>query len=301
MAQTQPGAPAAAAAGVPGLSGLSGASGSRMVSIAFVGVTIMLIIGVIAYIIYRFMNRDMTSFTLVSGARKLTEQGTPLTVDNSRMPVTMNGQEYGFSFWMYLSDYKITSVPKLLFVRGMQQDNTPLGGNPIVFLDQATNKLYVSISTNQLATYKQANNGALPTLPQIATRSRNLMGSYVTSVIEYVPLQRWVHIAFTVQDRMLSVFMDGDLYTVESVADEVDMSTGQRPIFSSTSGNVKVGSLGDATAPTSGYLGRLEFFNYGLTQRDVKNMYKKGPKGSAALGALGMSEYGVRSPVYRKE
>jgi hypothetical protein len=266
-----------------------------MVSIVFVVITLLLIASVIGFTAYRLIRRDLSSYYLVPDARKLFEENNPLRIDSAKLPTTVNGQEYTFSFWLYLSDFKPTSAHKLVFVRGARQTNGPLGGNPLVFMDASTNKLYIALSTNRLS----LTSGSLPTLEQISRRAPEAKDTYVTAVVEYVPLQRWVNVAFVVKDRLLTVYVDGDMYTVESVADDVDLTSGARPILSTTQGDVVVGSMGSDTAAVAGYIGKLQFFNYGLTANDLRNVYHSGPRGSAVLSSLGMSEYALRTPIYR--
>lgn len=265
---------------------------SEVVMMICVILTLLLIVAVITYLVYRFVRKDLTGVVLVKDTRRLFNQSSPLYIDSTKLPVTANGQQFSFSFWVYISSFQVTTNHKLLFTRGSR---TALQGcNPIVFMDATTNKLYISLSTNRVKASADD-----VTLQQIATGT--LGDKYLTGVVEYVPLQRWVHLAFTVKDRILTLFMDGELYTVESVTDtSINSMLGapNRPVIGALSGDVAIGSWG-RSSPMNAYLGRFSFYNYALTQKEVERIYNTGPRGSNVLGAIGLDEYGVRSPVYR--
>ena len=279
----QPQASASIAPGVQAGPGL-GVTSAKIAPI-LVGVALLAIVAVLAYLAYRFIRRDLDSYTLVKGTQKLYGLQQAITVDSSVLPATINGQEYSYSFWLYLADFKADTKHKLVFRRGDAS-----GRNPVVFLDKNTNKLYLGLRTNQATT-----DMSLEDIADCGTDD----DEYLTVQVDYIPLQRWVHIAFVVQDQMVSVFVDGDLYTVASVADK---ATDNRPILSPTHGDVQIGvadQSSDIRPVADGYIGKFAFFNYGLVHADVRRLYAQGPRGSTVLGALGLSEYGVRSPVYR--
>lgn len=268
--------------------------GKTNVLLTFTILTLIVIVLVIAYIVWRLVRRDLAMLMLVKSPRKLFNQPTPLTIEGSKMPVTLAGREFGFSMWIYLSDFKVTTQHKLLFMRATTNGSVR-GANPIVFLDGSTNRLYVSIATNV------SRNDADMRDVLDAQKSK-----YVTATVEYLPLQRWVHIAFTVKQQLLSVFMDGDLYTVENVGDSHGSSSSgkhksPRPIFAGAKGDLQVGPVGPDTASTTGYIARLAFYNYAPPQRDISASYSQGPSPKNVLSALGLDEYGIRSPVYKVE
>ena len=268
----------------------TGRSTSEVVMIICVVVTLLLIAAVITYLVYRFIRKDLSGIVLIKDTRRLFNQSSPLYIDSSKLPVTTNGQQFSFSFWIYITNFQSSDNPKLLFTRGSR---TALSGcNPIVFMDATTNKLYISLATNRVGPTQNVK------LQDLASGA--LTDKFVTGAVEYVPLQRWVHVAFTVQDRLLTIFVDGEVYTVESVADNTAINmVGNRPIINSLAGDMTIGAWGGISSALEAYLGRFSFYNYAISQNDVQRIYNTGPRGSNVLGALGLSEYGVRSPVYR--
>ena len=277
--------------------GLEGGPGMTTI---FVAITLALIVAVLVYLGTKFLRRNLDSTAIVPNTRKLFDQSDALVVDASKLPVTVNGQEYAVSFWMYLPDYQNTTRHKLVFRRTSDAGKI---GELVVFMDKTTNKMYLACATSNRGSGTGASSDTFASdaalLDKVATKATVPASAWVTATIDYVPLQRWVHVACVVQDSLLSVFVDGDLYTVESLSDVADANG--RPRFAGLQGDMRVGELPGVafSDPLKGYVGRMLFFNYALTQRDVQRMYNSGPRGSSALGALGMADYGVRSPIYR--
>ena len=262
----------------------------------FVILTIMLIVIIIAYIVWKLNRSDLSATTLVSVPTKLSGKVyDPIAA--SKLPVMNVGQEFSFSFWLYLADFQVTAVHKLVFMRNLASST---GSNmfktmsPVVMIDKATNKMYICLLTNKT--------------PPVAPHSLDdiLMAtganqSFLVAAIDYVPMQRWVNITFTTDTNLLSVFLDGSLYTVQSLYDMAAGSTpATTPLFAACSGDVRVASFDDTSAPVSGFISNLMFYNYSLTASDSKSIYNRGPDtGFSLLRMLGVPMYGVRSPIYR--
>jgi hypothetical protein len=268
--------------------GASGGGGSStsIALVLFVVLALFVLVVVIVYIVYRMRRGDLQSVDLVKQPIKLYNMPSTTNVPSSRIPLTLNGQEFTFSFWLYLVEFQPTSEHKLLFMRGGNGSDV-LSATPIVFLDARTNRLHISIKSNQ--------SPGVATLPAVLERDTS---RYVSASVDYVPLQRWVNVALVVQDNLLTVYLDGDMYTVENVFDLAPSSANVRPIFAGTSGDVTVGAV-PGTAPTKGFLGKLQFFNHALMVQDVKSLYAQGPVPASLMSAIGLAAYGVRSPVYR--
>jgi hypothetical protein len=161
--------------------------------------------------------------------------------------------------------------------------------------------MYIAIKTNRSTSVSTMDN----------VLSKNSM--YAVSVVDYVPLQRWVNIAFSIQDAILTVFLDGDIYSVRSITDVQNMD----PVNTTVSANTTTGSasavngrsfysssvgdmyIGDTKALVKGFISRVQYFNYALTQKDIQNVYASGPVKKSLLSFIGLTEYGVRSPVYK--
>lgn len=265
--------------------------GGRANIIAFVLLALVVLIIIIVYIVYKIRHRNLQSVIIVRGSQRLYDMEENIVFEKSKISPTTNGQEYTYSFWIYLRDYDETSqTHRPLFMRS--NDNSYSGANPVVFLDGRTNRLYFSARTNQ-------------SVEQISSLDEFLPGNdsgYLTAVVEYIPMQRWVNIITVVQDNLMTIYLDGSMYTVKNVHDMWDeSSSSKRPVLSGTSGDIYVGPRNSSETETNGYISYLRFYNYALMQDDVQSLYMDGPNPSNLLGSLGVPSYGVRSPIYRLE
>lgn len=281
--------------GTSSLAKLAGSALSRLDASSIVVFSVACVVSifvVIAFIVWRIRRNSLKSVTLVGYPVRLSG-ASQVTIDQNKIPPTLNGQEYTYSFWLYLADYNtVTTPPKILFGRGSEESGKDGGGkgrSPLVYMDSTTNKMYLSV----LLSGGAGQSVALAGVPSSQY--------YVTATVDYVPLQRWVHVALVVQDNLISVYVDGDLYTVKNASDQNPSSSGASPlpaIFGPTAGGVTVGSSVGGVNPNA-FMSQLQVFNYGMTQRDIKLRYAGGPSTPSALGALGIPGYGIRSPVYR--
>lgn len=256
------------------------------------------IILIVVYIVNLIRKSSMKQVQLLNKIIALdNRQIVPYTIPASTMDVTLRGQEFSYSFWVYLSPhYDATANHKLLFARGNpESEYTTFAAtaNPIIFMHKSTNVMYFAMSTTEV---KDNSN----TLQSIVQRNANgqFTSKYLVSHIDYVPLQRWVHVVMAVRDSSMTIYMDGDIYSVVNVAD-IPWSSGQvRPIIRGTQG---AASIGDPGNPTKGFMSHMEFFNYSLTQDQVKEVYKNGPIRQTLLGRLGLGNYALRAPIYKVE
>jgi hypothetical protein len=275
---------------LPGASGaIRGASDAIRgggVLLFFVLITVILILVAITYIVYRIRRSDLQSVTIVKNPYRLFEQARVREFDSNKLPITLNGQEFTFSFWVYIASLTPASGPRLIFMRST--DDQSLGtASPLVFLDSTSNRMHFAVRTNIAAR-----------LPNLSAAINGSEYGYANAVVDYVPLQRWVNYVMTVRDNLLSVYQDGDIYTVENVRELRRTGSTARPVFSGLNGSVFIGKI-PGTYEIRGFIARLQFFNYALMQRDVKSLYREGPSPYNIMSRFGIDEYGIRSPVYK--
>jgi hypothetical protein len=97
------------------------------------------------------------------------------------------------------------------------------------------------------------------------------------------------------RDNIMTIYMDGDIYSVTTTADLLVNSNDVRPIVNSTNGDAFIGSTKFSTL---GFISKLSMYNYGLTQNQIRNLYNQGPVTKSLLSMFGIANYGVRSPIY---
>lgn len=260
---------------------VTGNSTGTALLIAGAIVTLVLIVLIIFYVVMAIKNRGKDDKTLIKTFRHLQRQ--PQTF--SSLPTLINDAEYTYTAWFYLSSLTMTQVPQLVMARGSSG-----GRAPVIFMHPKTNSMYIALATNnsRLA-YTGAPDSNLSKL--IPGDSGYASSGYMTAAIDYFPLQRWVHLAVVVRQDTMSVFVNGDLYTVRSVHDKRASATAVRPMLLRPTGELKVGSN---TGPDA-YIARLKFINYALLHADVQKDFKAGPNPSWAFGS-----YKLRSPIVKE-
>ena len=179
----------------------------------FIIIALILIVIIVVYIIYRIKRSDLQNVVILKNSTRLYNMKETYKFEAHNLPPTLNGQEYSYSFWLYLVEYPPMENHAVLMCRG-GSGQTVDRSNPIVFLDKNTNKLYVCVRTTMPASRQitasmgpqildniiQGSTGGLTSIDN----TRNASG-YLTAAIEYVPLERWVHIMFVVQDKLLTL------------------------------------------------------------------------------------------------
>lgn len=275
---------------------LAGMAGKSTIAL-FVVIALLLIVIIVVYIVYRIKSSDLQNVMIVKNSMRLYNMKQTFRFDASQIPPTLNGQEYTFSFWLYLVEYPPMENHALLMCRGGTGQSVDKS-NPIVFLNKSTNRLHISVKTTSPPTE--------PLVPEtqgsaILDAVSKLSSGYLTATVDYVPLQRWVHVMFTVQDNLLTVYLDGDIYTVSNIFDMPRVG-GVRPVFAGTNGDVYVGALPNVNGQAKAFMAKTQFFNFAVMHKDARTVYMEGPAAAGGvLGRMGLPEYGLRTPIYRME
>jgi Concanavalin A-like lectin/glucanases superfamily len=251
-------------------------------------ITVFITVLVIAYIVYRVKRKNLKGKVLVKKPFELSNASfsKPMIITSDKIPTSKYGIEFTYSFWLYVHTFEATDLPKLIFLRGFE--NSYGEASPIVFMDAKSNRLNIGVRTNKSIATSSLSDIASP-------NSRFLVAS-----IEYMPMQRWVHVACVIKENLLTVCLDGELYTVENV---LDFSEGNvNPMISAQSGDMTIGNI-PGSAGVRGHLTQMEIFNYALSLEDVYDVYKKGPFNlmQSLMSKLGLGDYKLRSPIYKND
>ena len=267
--------------------------------------TLLFIVLVIVYVVYRINMNNLQSVTLSSGILKLASDYQ--IKENGYIPNTVNGQEFSYSFWVFVTEVRRSDAAKLLWYRstGGAGTNAQQEANPVVYMHPTTNKLTIMLKTNMTTLgepdYTRTRPSDSSTVYTRLSLADQKNEKILKPTIEYLPLQRWVHVVFVVQDDSVSIYMDGNVYSVDVVTKLQDASGNERPVFKGTAGSVVMGvdeSFSSAAiAPINGYLSKAEFFNYALMPDHVKRLYAKGPIERTWLSMVGLSGYKFQNPL----
>jgi hypothetical protein len=275
-------------------------------------------------------------YTLVvkSDLRTVTMLKSPMVVSKSRldqinkdtvMPALFNGNEYSYSTWIYLNDFKVSANPKLIMFGNTIND---INGDatPIFYMDPSYVTMHVKVKTNKA--------------PKLSTLRNNLSNihkhndcDYVTMSINYVPLQRWVNVVLVVDNQYVQLFMDGELRKVVDITEmgiieninpaiqppanrieniescsknnaccmKENLCCKDRLLTSLTNNKIFVGKK-NMDETMDGYMSKVQFFNYAITIDHANILYQSGPLHLNVLRRLGLNFgipfIGLRNPFY---
>lgn len=254
-----------------------GQSNIGLIIVAFVLVCV--IIYVIIYIYKTYNSTSLKTATMLKKPLKITNTEIVNVSNNVALPELYNGKEFSYSFWIYVDAIQPNNDYKFVLGRLSSKGNYA-DGNPIFFLDNSLNKLYVYVrtegdSTSSLSAMKDSTN---------------------TLSIRYLPLQRWVNILLVVDNNFVQLFLDGDLRQVKDLSGNSSQPTNK--VVATSSGNLMAGGS-ESTIAFDGYLSKVQALNYAATIDHAKVIYKAGPLHKSILAAIGVPFYGIQSPFYR--
>lgn len=293
--------------------------------ILIICIVLLSFILVIIYISFVLKASNLKGKRLTASPIKLDVGQSQVIIDASEIPKPAVGREYSYSFWFYLEQFDKTINPKMIMYRGTSP-NDIASANPIVFLDKNSNKMHFVIKNQDstLSAIAPTSNTANDGINYSANLDNIITQSYFTNKnatiadpryhknimlsIDYVPLQRWVHIAVVIDNKIMTIFMDGEIYSVKTTDEfkltkkpELDSRNNKidyNLIIDKTEGSIYIGKFNANNAPNS-YLSNLEFYNYAMSVSEVRKVYMGGPFARNLLNMLGVSSYGIRSPLYK--
>ena len=299
----------------------------------FIGLVIVIIVAIIiAYVLYTYLGSKLFSkIKSVVSDTKVPVVGTKLTKFTADLAKNANGNRKSYSFWVYINDmtkYK-GQYQTIAAVSSDGETEYKLGScSPYIFLDKTNNSMYIRFSKLD-DDFKEKTN--------ISTAKDLHMFLRSGIAIDYVPLQRWVHIAIVCNSNTfkttLYAYIDGDLVktisnneaftlkgyekdyhtditkectngydTDKKVICRASAKSDLNNLHLNTTGYLYVGNNRDYKSGVgpgfSGLLSSFSSYNYELNQQDIYNIYNNGPV-TGFLAKLGLGAYGIRNPVYK--
>lgn len=214
---------------------------------------------------------------------KMPSLGTELRkVSGTSIPSIGNGQRMSFAFWIYIHDpERFKGAYRHVFHRGVEA--VTLDSSPMVFLDKSDTRIHIAFA-------KKNNTSPATLLDDLPTlvRDRGI-------TIDYVPIQRWVHIGVVVNEET-----NGGTITAYVDSEMVKVNSNQiQSLNLDVKGDIFLGgSMATDRPGFSGLVGKIQFFNYDLNAKDMYKIYAEGPLDNL-LAKVGLPAYGLQSPVYR--
>lgn len=282
---------------------------SDSTSVLFLIIILLVISLIIGYIIYYIITDTVLYQTKVL----VTGTDVPLFCNKiSKLPIQQkldsgNGQKRAYAFWLY-----IFNAPDQSSIRHIAHISKTNDDDNITKVDKASpyiilnanngyNNIGVRIPYNNVSTiFNQTNHNNITQL--------KIDCSYFE--FKYVPVQRWVHIAFVISDiagGSVTTYVDGNLNEVLTKSNRNDkghsidfdklhdLSMNHEGVL--CVGGKTIGS-GDGPDGFEGLFSKFTMWNYDINKNDVYKDYRAGPL-NGILASLGIGAYGLRNPIYK--
>jgi len=210
----------------------------QMGYILLVILAIAIIVIVIVVIVNKNRNRNNQNIIIDTPVNAFGMRNNRFTVKNSEL-----GLEFSYSVWIYIQDW--THGWKNIFVKGSGSPGSSVAGQrassqlraPGLWLYPDTNSLHARINT-----YASPNEGC---------------------DIKNIPLQKWVHIGYVLNNRTVDMYIDGKL----------ERSCVLR-------GVPKLNDSELIVCDNNGFFGKISnlvYYRYALKPEDIHNIYSNGP------------------------
>jgi len=219
-----------------------------------------------------------------------------------KMLPNSNGIKRTYSFWIYINDINQYNGSYRHIAHIGAKHEQIKDSSPYIFLDSKSNKIHVRFSPkdDSLLASNKLNDIKNESDLINFTNSGSINKCGIT--IDYVPIQRWVHVAIVISDvnkGFIYTYIDGELADVEKA--QVNKLNLYELNFENI-GNLYVGgSASNSQIDTTGFSGlisKFTLYNYDLNKNDIYKEYNKGPL-NGLLASIGIPNYGLRNPVYK--
>ena len=204
------------------------------------GILVLVVIAILVGLYYYFnrysvkgkMTRDFLPVIHDAKMAKRVNQGA--------IPSSSQGNEYNINFWIYINDYVYRyNEDKVVINRGL---------NPGIILTAETNSLKVITEVeNNLETAEDEDED----------ESSN------ECVVEDIPLQRWVSVNVSLNNKVLDIFMDGKLKKTCVLNGYPKPNIGGMDICPNGGFN--------------GFMSNVRFTNSALSLKEINSLYRNGP------------------------
>jgi hypothetical protein len=232
-----------------------------------------------------------------------------------------NGNKRTYCFWIYIFDIKAADgqyrhVASIYPNKSDTVFHSVKDSTIYIRLDSKKNSLQVRFPTvDDDKTTFEADSGKMPINDFLVNTKGTENKNLVTGVeIEYIPIQRWVHVGIVINDiggGSFNIFIDGNYTKTENnqTVSSKDNSSNNRSHYGANS-VINVGKLNmnhkgvlhvGGVAPAYGFSGlisKFTIFNYDMNRNDIYKEYSAGPM-KGILASMGLTAYGIRNPVYK--
>ena len=220
-----------------------------------VSVFMVLVVGLIIYWIYQAWGKskqgDAENPILIDGSINAFD---PKNSKTWTLPESANANSpsmaFTYSFWMYIADWNYRyGTEKVILMKGAPPGSVVSANvSPLISLDATDNILHINMTTHT--------------------------GTEKCSV-RNVPLQKWVHVVYVLDNRVSDVYINGKL--------ERSCILKGLPRLNNQDLSVLPTSIGSQQLGFYGQLSSLRYFSSSLQPTDVARLYNQGPHATKGL------------------
>lgn len=232
---------------------------------------IILTVAVLAVVVYLIWYFFFKKSKLLSRCRSGTKQ---LTISPSKLHGNSHSNNYSYSVWFYVTDWSYgLEREKVLIRRGGASGQV----NPLIQFSKFENNIEIHVNTfpipqPPLGPGAYTPTGLLPGVPTPSTLSaphNSTIGPIPQAphacTINNFPLQRWVNLIVSLNNRTLDVYLNGKLVRtcILPAPGQIDPDA---PVLLTPDGGFK------------GWTSNTQYFPNGLNPQEAYNIYAAGPK-----------------------
>jgi len=208
-----------------------------------------------------------------------------------------NGNRRSYCFWIYIFDMDVNNGNYRHIAHISNEKTNSLhikNSSPYIILDKDSNKIHVRFmheNDDFVSTDKEFGNSNF-------AKFHNSGNDKSGFIIDYIPIQRWVHVAFVLNDvgnGSVSTYLDGHY-----IDNPIEQKSGLdiHKLELNHSGKLYVGGDDISLKGFSGLLSKFTMFNHDLNSNDIFKEYNAGPL-NGLMSSIGIGAYGLRNPVYK--
>lgn len=229
--------------------------GSNKLVMGLITIFVVIVIGMVVYWIYQAYEhsrgKDDMNPVLVPGAVNAFDE-TTFTNSGWTIPDSGNSNSpsmaFSISFWMYITswDYRLGD-PKTILLKG--SPSSPGNAAPAIVLGGNDNTLRI-----RMRTYKARPDGK--------------PGAHEGCDVANIPLQKWVHVGYVLDNRVTDVYINGKLER-SCVLQRLPWLNNQKLWLVPPGANNQYGFFGQ--------LSSVRYFSSALRPVDIARLYNEGP------------------------
>jgi len=198
-----------------------------------------LIIAVIVYLVYNFFFKDHA----VADLQGMHNAKVAVSIAADKMPSSGGSNDYAFSVWFYINNWNYNYGKEKIILRRETNDKSK---NPIpeISLGANSNDLMIKLTTHNSS---DATAGSTEDV----------------CPVKNVPLQKWVHMLMTVNNRTCDVYIDGKLVKTCMLQGVAKLDNKGELLLTPNGG-------------FSGFTSKLRYYARAINPREAYEIYKEG-------------------------